>query len=43
LKIAVIEILEASDNKLNVEKPKEESFTPTEFIIVLPKDSPKSY
>lgn len=43
LKIAVIEILEASDNKLNIEKPKEESFTPTEFIIVLPKDSPKSY
>ncbi|WP_313376410.1 ChaN family lipoprotein [Chishuiella sp.] len=43
LKIAVIEILEASDSKLNVEKPKDENFTATEFIIVLPKDSPKSY
>lgn len=43
LRIAVIEILEASDNKLNVEKPKDENFTATEFIIVLPKDSPKSY
>lgn len=45
LKIAVIEILETADlnEKLSVIKSKNENITTTEFIIVFPKDSPKSY
>lgn len=45
LKIAVIEILEIDDinEKLSVIKSKNEKITTTEFIIVFPKDSPKTY
>lgn len=43
LKIAVIEILEGSDEKLSIVKPKEENFSTTEFIIVFPKDAPKTF
>ncbi|MFV0175660.1 ChaN family lipoprotein [Empedobacter falsenii] len=45
LKIAVIEILETADlnEKLSVIKSKNENITTKEFIIVFPKDSPKSY
>lgn len=43
LKIAVIEILEGIDEKLSIEKPKEEKFSTTEFIIVFPKDAPKTF
>ncbi|MFV0144079.1 ChaN family lipoprotein [Empedobacter falsenii] len=45
LKIAVIEILETADlnEKLSVIKSKNENITTTEFIIVFPKDSQKSY
>lgn len=45
LKIAVIEILETANlnEKLSVIKSKNENITTTEFIIVFPKDSPKSY
>lgn len=45
LKIAVIEILETDDikEKLSVIKSKNEKITTTEFIIVFPKDSPKTY
>lgn len=45
LKIAVIEILETDDinEKLSVIKLNNEKITTTEFIIVFPKDSPKTY
>ena len=45
LKIAVIEILESEDlnEKLSAIKSKNENVTTTEFIIVIPKDSPKTY
>ena len=43
LKIAVIEILEGADEKLSIVKPKEENFSTTEFIIVFPKDAPKTF
>ncbi|TGN26428.1 ChaN family lipoprotein [Empedobacter tilapiae] len=45
LKIAVIEILETDDmsEKLSLIKSKNEKITTTEFIIVFPKDSPKTY
>ncbi len=42
LKVAVISILE-SDEDLKMTLPKEEKFVPTEFILVLPKDSPKTF
>lgn len=45
LKVAVIEILEAADinEKLSIIKSKNEKNTITEFIIVFPLDSPKTY
>ena len=45
LKIAVIEILESEDlnEKISAIKSKNENVTTTEFIIVFPKDSPKTY
>lgn len=43
LKIAVIEILEAEDDTLSIDKAKDESYIPTEFIIVFPASSPKTF
>lgn len=43
LKIAVIEILEGQDNVLSIDKAKDEGFVPTEFIIVFPPNSPKTF
>ncbi|GGF06163.1 Uncharacterized iron-regulated protein [Chishuiella changwenlii] len=43
LKIAVIEVLEAQDGTLSIDKAKDESYVPTEFIIVFPSASPKTF
>ena len=43
LKIAVIEILESSGEKLSILNSESENYSATEFIIVFPKDFPKSY
>ncbi|WP_282629412.1 ChaN family lipoprotein [Empedobacter sedimenti] len=43
LKIAVIEILESSGEKLSILDSESENYSATEFIIVFPKDFPKSY
>lgn len=43
LKIAVIEILEGQDNVLSIDKAKDEGFVPTEFILVFPPNSPKTF
>lgn len=43
LKIAVIEILEAQDDILSISKSKDESYVPTEFIIVFPATAPKTF
>ena len=43
LKIAVIEVLEAQDDILSIDKAKDESYVPTEFIIIFPSASPKTF
>ena len=43
LKIAVIEVLEAQDDILSISKAKDEGYVPTEFIIVFPSASPKTF
>lgn len=43
LKIAVIEILEGQDDILSIDKARDESYAPTEFIIVFPSTAPKTF
>ncbi|WP_333662241.1 ChaN family lipoprotein [Chishuiella changwenlii] len=43
LKIAVIEVLEAQDDTLSISKAKDEGYVPTEFIIIFPSASPKTF